>query len=146
MKIIRTTENYNKYMHLLLIGDESVDMVKTYINSCDIYILYDIKPIGICAVLADKNIIEIKNIAILPENQHKGYGSKFLKSVIEKYKGKAEKVIVGTGESPITVSFYKNLGFVYSHRIKDFFTINYNHPIIEAGVTLKDMVYFKKNI
>ena len=51
---------------------------------------------------------------------------------------------VGTGESPLTLPFYEKLGFKYSHRIKNFFIDNYNHPIYENGILLKDMVYLKK--
>lgn len=55
-------------------------------------------------------------------------------------------VLVGTGESPETVGFYEKCGFTYSHRIKDFFTDNYDHPIYEGGVLLRDMVYFRKSL
>lgn len=47
---------------------------------------------------------------------------------------------------PIGDSFYENCGFTYSHRIPDFFTDNYDHPIYEAGKQLKDMVYLKHNM
>jgi hypothetical protein len=53
-------------------------------------------------------------------------------------------MLVGTGETPSILRFYKNCGFEYSHRVKDFFTDNYDHPIIEEGVRLADMVYFSK--
>lgn len=53
-------------------------------------------------------------------------------------------MIVGTGDSVATVSFYKSCGFTYSHTIPDFFTQNYDHIIIEDGKILKDMLYFKK--
>jgi len=53
-------------------------------------------------------------------------------------------MLVGTGETPSILRFYKNCGFEYSHRVKDFFTDNYDHSIIEEGVRLTDMVYFSK--
>lgn len=52
-------------------------------------------------------------------------------------------MLVGTGDSPITISFYKNCGFVYSHRIPNFFIDNYDYPIFEDGKQLKDMIYLK---
>jgi len=30
--------------------------------------------------------------------------------------------------------------------VKNFFTDNYDHPIIECGILLRDMVYFKKEL
>ena len=51
-----------------------------------------------------------------------------------------------TGESPLTLPFYEKCGFTVSHRIPDFFTKNYDHPIWEAGVLLKDMVYLRRKL
>lgn len=53
---------------------------------------------------------------------------------------------VGTGESPLTLPFYRKCGFIFSHRIADFFTEHYPRPIVEAGVTLKDMIYLKRKL
>ncbi len=50
---------------------------------------------------------------------------------------------MGTGDVPSTVGFYRHCGFVYSHRIGNFFIDNYDHPIVEDGIRLKDMVYLK---
>ena len=43
----------------------------------------------------------------------------------------------------MTISFYQNCGFVYSHTVPDFFTLHYDHPIVEDGKVLKDMYYFQ---
>ena len=53
---------------------------------------------------------------------------------------------VGTGDSAKTVPFYEKCGFRRSHRIKNFFTDNYDHPIYEDGVQLVDMVYLQRTI
>ena len=60
--------------------------------------------------------------------------------------GRCRTMLVGTGDSPLAIPFYENCGFTYSHRIPDFFTDNYDHPIYEAGKQLKDMVYLKRNM
>ncbi|MNP21088.1 putative N-acetyltransferase YvbK [compost metagenome] len=52
---------------------------------------------------------------------------------------------VGTGDVPFTLDFYKRCGFVDSHRVKDFFVDNYDHPIFEGGIQLRDMVYLKQS-
>ncbi len=52
-------------------------------------------------------------------------------------------MLVGTGDVPSTVGFYLHCGFTYSHRVENFFTDHYDHPIIEDGIRLKDMVYLK---
>lgn len=55
-------------------------------------------------------------------------------------------LLLGTGDSPLTVPFYQKRGFVYSHRVPNFFTDYYDHPIIEGGVRLVDMVYLKRKL
>ncbi len=44
------------------------------------------------------------------------------------------------------LSFYRNCGFSYSHTVTGFFTQNYDHPIVEDGKVLADMVYFKLHL
>ena len=45
-----------------------------------------------------------------------------------------------------TTSFYRSCGFHYSHTIPNFFTDHYDHPIIEEGKLLQDMIYFQKEL
>ena len=51
----------------------------------------------------------------------------------------------GTGDSPLTIPFYEKCGFVRSHIIPNFFKDNYDHPIVECGLQLSDMVYLKRS-
>ena len=55
-------------------------------------------------------------------------------------------LLVGAGESPRIVLFYERCGFVCFHRIKDFFAEHYGRPIVEDGVLLRDMVYFRRSL
>ena len=74
----------------------------------------------------------------------KGYGRALIDFVTAHYQGRCKKLLVGTGDSPLTVPFYKKCGFTEHHRVKNFFTDNYDHPIFEAGVQLVDMVYLAR--
>ncbi len=56
------------------------------------------------------------------------------------------RMLVGTGDSPLTVPFYQRCGFTEHHRVKNFFLDNYDHPIVECGVTLCDMVYLSRTL
>jgi ribosomal protein S18 acetylase RimI-like enzyme len=53
-------------------------------------------------------------------------------------------MLVGTGDVPSALSFYQKCGFAESHRIKNFFMDNYDHPMFEDGKQLVDMVYLKR--
>ena len=147
MKILQITENKEKYMDLLLIGDEQESMIKKYLNKGDLFALYD-DDLKTVAVVTNENddTYEIKNIATYEKYRGKGYGSSMIKYIIQYYKNQCKFLILGTGENEKILSFYKNLGFIYSHTIKDFFIDNYDHVIIEDGVQLKDMIYLKMEL
>jgi len=89
-------------------------------------------------------ILEIKNIATEPTSQGKGYARALLEFVEDKFRGEFKWLQVGTGDSPLTIPFYEKCGFSRHHVIKDFFTKNYDHPIIECGVQLVDMIVLRK--
>ena len=98
-----------------------------------------------CVITDEENdILEIKNIATVPEHQGKGYAKALINFIIEKYSGQYAVLQVGTGDSPLTIPFYEKCGFVLSHIIPNFFTDNYDHPIYEGGVQLVDMVYLQR--
>ena len=95
---------------------------------------------------SDENTYNLWHLMIDRRFQGRGYGRAMLDFVCAQYRGRCPAVFAGTGDSPLTVPFYEKCGFVLSHRIPNFFTDNYDHPIIEAGVRLTDMVYLKKEL
>ncbi len=146
MRIIKINENKENFIDILLIGDESEDMIKKYLDSSNLFALYDNNILtSICACLKiDNKTIEIKNIATYPQYQKKGYGSKLLEFIFNRYKNIAKVIILGTGENEKTLNFYKKRGFIETHKVKNFFIDNYPNPIYEDGRRLKDMIYLKK--
>ena len=78
------------------------------------------------------------------ENQGKGYGKALIDFLASKYADEYSVLQVGTGDSPLTIPFYEKCGVVRSHKIPNFFTDNYDHPIYEGGVQLIDMVYLQR--
>lgn len=147
MRIYEVSEDKKKYMDLLFLADEQEDMIEKYLEKGTMYILEDDGIKGECVVTEeDKNILEIKNLAVVPECHRKGYGKALIEFVEEAYRGKYAILQVGTGDSPLTIPFYEKCGFVCSHSVKNFFTDNYDHPIYEGGVQLKDMIYLRKQL
>jgi len=145
MEIKQVFENKKQYMELLLLADEQENMIDRYLDDGEMFVLLDPDPVGECVVcnLGD-GVFEIKNIATDPNAHGKGYGRRLIAFVLDHYKGKGSELLVGTGDSPLTVPFYEKCGFAEHHRVKNFFTDNYDHPIIEAGVQLVDMVYLSQ--
>ena len=135
------------YMDLLLLADEQEDMIHRYLEKGTMYVLDDSGVKAECIVTDEGNgILEIKNIAVKPEYQGRGYGKTLINFLIHRYTGKYSILQVGTGDSPLSIPFYENCGFVRSHSISNFFTDNYDHPIFECGVKLVDMVIFQRNL
>lgn len=147
MKIKEIKENKKQYLSLLLLADEQEDMIDRYIEKGIMYVLDDNGVKSECIVTDEGNgILEIKNIATVPEYQGKGCAKRLLSFLLEKYKGTFSILQVGTGDSPMTIPFYEKCGFVRSHSIPNFFIDNYNHPIYECGIQLIDMIYLRRKI
>lgn len=143
MEIRRILEGKRAFLHLLLLGDEQLNMVERYLFRGELFALYDGGRLRTVAVVTDEGggIWELKNLATEPESQRRGYGRAMVDHVIRVCRGRATRLLVGTGDSPLTLPFYRACGFQESHRVKNFFTDHYDHPIFEAGVQLRDMVY-----
>ena len=147
MKIREVNDNKKQFISLLLLADEQENMVERYLEKGTMYVLEDDEVKAECVVTNEGNgILEIKNIAVVPEYQGKGYGKMLLDFIACKYAGSYSVLQVGTGDSPLTVPFYEKCGFVRSHIVPRFFTDNYDHPIYEGGIQLVDMVYLQKHL
>lgn len=145
MDIIEVSSNKKKYLDLLLLADEQEDMIDRYLSRGRMYILDDDGIKCECVVTDEGNgVLEIKNIATVPEYQGKGYAKAMIAFIVNKYKEHYTVLQVGTGDSPLTIPFYEKCGFVYSHSLPNFFIDNYDHPIFENGIQLVDMVYLKR--
>lgn len=148
-KILLITEYKKRYLDLLLLADEQESMIDRYLERGEMFAMQDNtgEVIAIAVVTVEgKDSIELKNMAVVPQEQQKGYGRKMIDYLCKFYTDKYRTLFVGTGNVPSTLNFYKRCGFSYSHKIPDFFTDNYDHPIYEDGILLTDMVYLKKDI
>lgn len=147
MRIYEIYDNKKEYIKLLLLGDEDENMINKYIDRGRMFVVDDNGVIAQCVVTEEGGgIIEIKNIAVLKEYQMRGYGKILIEFVEKEYANRGSVLQVGTGESPLTIPFYKKCGFEFSHVVKNFFTDNYEKPIYENGIKLVDMIYLKKKI
>lgn len=143
MKIIKATSNKKEYMDLLLLADEQENMINKYLEKGDMFLLIDEGVKAQCIVTNEgSGVYELKNIATIPRFQNKGYGKMLINYILNYYKD-CNVMYVGTGDSTLTIPFYKKCGFKESHRVKNFFVDNYDHPIFENGKQLIDMVYLK---
>ena len=147
MKIERVTGDRKQYLDLLLLADEQEDMIDKYLAASDVFVLFDDDLKSICCVLpVDDDTCELKNIATYEKDQGRGYGSALIHHIFKYYKGTFNTMLVGTGETPAILAFYEGLGFIRSHRLKNFFIDNYDHPLFDGDIQLIDMIYLKKDL
>lgn len=146
MNIEKRMGDKKKYIDLLLLADEQEDMIDRYLERGDLFVWEDDGIKAVCVVTKEADgVYELKNIAVLPEFQRKGYGKTLIEFLFTQYPS-CKTMYVGTGDCPSSLSFYHACGFAQSHRVKNFFVDNYDHPIFEDGRQLVDMVYLKKEL
>ncbi|MDD4429216.1 MAG: GNAT family N-acetyltransferase [Paludibacter sp.] len=147
MKIEKIIDNKKQFLDLLLLADEQENMIDKYLSSGDLFALYDDDLKSICVVAPiNGKTCELKNIATYEKYQGKGYGRTLISFISDFYKNDYKTMLVGTGETPAILSFYESCGFEKSHRVKNFFTDNYDHLMFDSDIQLVDMIYLKKNL
>lgn len=136
MRIDKIQTNKKEYLDMLLLADEQESMIDKYLEKGEMFVMFNAVNEAVCsAVVTDEgcDICELKNLAVTPQYQRRGYGKRMINYLCNHYADKFRYMTVGTGDSVKTVSFYESCGFSYSHSIPDFFTHSYDHLIIEEG-------------
>ena len=147
MQIREIINDKKQYLDLLLLADEQENMIDRYLERGTMYVLEEDGVKAECVVTDEGNgVLELKNIAVEPAFQGKGYGKALLGFLVQTYAGRYTILQVGTGDSPSTILFYEACGFCWHHRVKNFFTDYYDHPIYDNGVRLVDMVYLQRKL
>ncbi|MEG1875589.1 MAG: GNAT family N-acetyltransferase [Angelakisella sp.] len=145
--IAQIRENKKQYLALLLLADEQETMIDRYLDRGELFALFEDDLKAICVVTDEGNgICELKNIATVAAYQGKGYGKQLVNFICNHYASQYTTMLVGTGDSALTIPFYQSCGFVPSHKIENFFIDYYDHPIFEDGKQLVDMIYLSKKL
>ena len=112
MEIRKVEKDKKKYLALLLLADEQEDMIDRYLERGTMYVLEDGEVKAECVAAAEGDgVLELKNIAVEPGFQGKGYGKALVDFLIRTYSGRYAVLQVGTGDSPSTIPFYETCGF-----------------------------------
>ena len=148
MEFQTISDSKRRFLPLLLLGDEQEDMIERYLDRGTRWALYDGGVLRCVCVVTEEGggDFEIKNLAVAPESQRRGYGRAMVEHVARQCRGRGKRLLAGTGDSPLTVPFYEACGFRESRRIPNFFIENYDHPIYEAGRLLVDMVVLSREL
>ena len=130
-----------KYIDLVLEADPDKEIVEKYIDDSDMYGLFEEGEIlaEVIITKVNDNICELKNIATAKLSRGKGYGKKLIQYVIQLYKNKYKKMIVGTTEN--NIPFYVKCGFDKYYK-----TITLNEIANVHGETLELLCSFMERV
>lgn len=166
LRITSVDNDRERYRDLLLLADEQWDMVELYLHRGEMFAAYaedelrtkadsalvPDRALG-CMIVTDEGIderglriAEVKSLAVAPAHQRSGVGRALLEFAAARHALTHDVLRVGTGDSPLTVPFYEACGFTRSRVLSNYFIDNYDHPIVEAGVQLKDMVILERRL
>ena len=148
MDIRRIETGKWEYLPLLLVGDEQADMIARYLDRGTLLALHDGGLRAVCVVTEESpGVFEIKNLAVEPAFHRRGYGRAMVERAVRDCRAAGgRRLLVGTGDSPLTLPFYQACGFRESHRVPGFFLRYYDHPIYEGGRLLSDMIYLSMEL
>ena len=147
INIKKEIDNKEQYLDLLLEADPSKEMINKYLSDGELFVLtYNDEPVCIAVTIKkDSDTVELKNIVTKENYRENGYAKKMIKYLVDNYKTRYKKMIVGTTQN--NIPFYVKQGFdKYEKTIKNFFTDNYDEEIKDGGLICTDLIYYSKNL
>lgn len=151
MNTIQPTRHLSaQHWQLYLMADPERAVVQRYLPKCQLWeIRRQQKLVGVMALQSlTKDTMELKNLAVAPEEQRQGLGSRLIHWACHCAKqGGYRQIIVGTGTTSIhQLLLYQQCGFRVTGIRSDFFVDHYHHPIWENGVRLRDMLVLSQKL
>ena len=130
-------------LSLLLEADPSEECIRRYLSDSWCFAaISDATIVGACVTKPmGSGRAEIFSIAVSPECQQQGIGTKLLQYVLDQLsKREIKHVELSTGTFGYQLTFYQRLGFRVDSVVKDFFLNRCSEPIFENGLQHKDML------
>ncbi len=134
---------------LLLLADETKEIIDRYVKDGEIYVLeVDSQIIAVYVFQEiDTERIEIKNIAVDRNYQGQGIGTFLLRDATIRAREQGYgTILIGTANGAIKQLYlYQKEGFEITAIKKNFFVDHYPEPIFENGIWCKHMIMLEKN-
>lgn len=149
-EIEQVTRVTDEHWKLLLLADPSKELIQKYLQSGKIFeIRVADNPIAIMVLQKiSKFKLEVKNIAVNSKFENQGFATKLLQYAFYfAKKHHYQQLQIGTGSTSFKQLYlYQKLGFRVTDIKKNFFVENYEHPIHENGLLLRDMLILTANL
>lgn len=149
--IIRKLEsNESLPMELLLLADESQELVEEYIQRGQCFVAeVDQFIIGEYVLLPTRPAtVELVNIAVHESWQGQGIGKQLVTHAVQRARNLGYQTIeIGTGNSGFAqLALYQKCGFRMVGIDRDFYVRHYAEEIYENGIQLRDMVRLSQDL
>lgn len=144
LKINKIANITDEHWRLLLLADPSKRLVQQYLQHGTVF--EGRKADQVVAIMVLEEIspasLEIKNIAVDPKFENQGIATKLLNHALDFAKEHHyQQVQIGTGSTSLKQLYlYQKVGFRITRVRKDFFVKNYQRPIYENSLLLRDML------
>mgnify|MGYP001776355246 FL=1 len=89
MEIRKIDGDKKRFLPLLLLGDEQESMIDRYLESSDMFAMFDRRNAPIAIAVVSKKAhgqYELMNLAVAPCHQRKGHGSQMIEFICNRYK------------------------------------------------------------
>jgi ribosomal protein S18 acetylase RimI-like enzyme len=148
LKSIAAGAEREQFLPLLLLADESLQQVRSYMQRGDLFAFVDRDGAAVGIVLtipeADGSV-ELKAVAVDAARQNLGIGQLMLAAVIEELRRRGvRRAVVGTANAGIgQLAYYQKAGFRLLGIERDFFSPARGYPavMVDNGIRLRDMVW-----
>jgi ribosomal protein S18 acetylase RimI-like enzyme len=142
--IRKIDEGREAFRALLLMADPEWAVVEKYLYEGEMYVLSEGETAVAEALVTYRSdgACELKNLAVDPAFQRKGYARMLVEHVAREMSERFEKMYVGTSGPKL----YERMGFVRAYTVENFFVDNYSEPVWDEGELLKDMYYLVRDL
>lgn len=148
--LINKTTNEQIPYDLLLLSDDTIEAINKNLDKGELFVakINDETIAAFILKVIAVDSIEIKNIAVLENQQGKGIGTTLLSYITANATQRGfKKLLVGMCDRcDKEIEFYKKSGFKIVGIRENFFIDNYKEPIYENGGQIKDMVVLSINL
>jgi len=139
-----------KHYQLFLNADPSRKIVDSYLDRAHQFeLVRGDELLGVVLLIDTRpETVEIVNVAVAESFQNQGFGEKLIHFSCDwAAKNNYHTIEIGTGSTSFAQLYlYQKCGFRVVSVDRDFFIDNYDEPIIENKLILKDMLRLKKEL
>ena len=136
------------HYQLFLEADPSKEMINSYLDrSYKFELVRGNDLLGVILMLdTHPKTLEIVNVAVAESVQNQGFGEQLIRFAVDWAQQKSySSVEIGTGSTSFAQLYlYQKCGFRVMNIDRNFFVDNYDEPIIENKLVLKDMIRLQR--